>query len=91
MSDYGTMITKSVTVGGLYEWKLQHDVALVEVSDSSVVTIVSEVANSLTRAHREIISLTVVLIALVFPCSAHFSHVGSLLFSRVTEGQRVTG
>lgn len=54
-SDYGTMITDSVTKGGLYEWKLQHGVALVEVGDSSVdyvsvVTIASGAANRLTRA-----------------------------------------
>lgn len=60
-SDYGT-ITNSVTIGCIYEWKLQHGVALVEVSDSSVdyvsvVTIVSGAVNSFTRAQREVLAL----------------------------------
>lgn len=85
LSDYGTMITNHVTIGCLYVWKLQHGVALVEVSDSSVdcvsvVAIVSGVTNSFTRALREILALTL-LVAPVLTCSAHFSHVGSLLFS----------
>lgn len=85
-SDYGTMITNHVTIGCLYVWKLQHGVALVEVSDSSVdcvsvVAIVSGVTNSFTRALREILALTLLLVAPVLTCSAHFSHVGSLLFS----------
>lgn len=61
-SDYGTMITNSITIGCLYEWKLQHGVALVEGSDSSVdyvsvVPIVSRVVNSFTRAQREMLAL----------------------------------
>lgn len=94
-NDYGTMITNSATIGSLYEWKLQHGVALVGVSDSSVVyvsrvIVVSGVANGFTRAHREILVL-VLFSMLLFTCSAHFVHMGSLLFSRVTEGQGVTG
>lgn len=74
-------------------WKLQHSVALVEVSDSSVdyvsvVAIVSGVTNSFTRALREILALTLILVVLVLTCSAHFSHVGSLLFSRGTKTDR---
>lgn len=63
---------------------------MVEGSERSVdyvsgVTIVSEMANSFTRAaQRETLAL---VLSLTLTCSAHFHHVGSLLFSRAKDCQ----